>query len=307
MALVVAETERAAAAGRRAGEGRLRAPAGRQRPAPGHGARRRRWCTKKRGRQRAPPRPDPPRRRGRRLRPGRRDRGGRLRHALRGARLHAARGRHRLHRRRRAASRSTCAAQWPHDDLHQISHMLNLPEDRLREIVPAIGGAFGGREDMFIQHLLALCAFVLRRPVKMVFTREESITRTGKRHPFYFHMRWAADARGPAAGRGHQGHRRRRRLPVHQHPGAQQRRQLLRRALQDPRRPGGRLRGLHQQRRHHGHARLRRHPAALRLRAADGPAWPRSWAWTRWRSACATCWRRATWPSPATPCPPAWA
>jgi selenium-dependent xanthine dehydrogenase len=88
------------------------------------------------------------------------------------------------------------ASQWPQDDLHQMSHMLKLPEDRIREIVPAIGGAFGGREDMFIQHLLALCAFVLRRPVKMVFTREESITRTGKRHPFYFRMRWAADAAG---------------------------------------------------------------------------------------------------------------
>ena len=88
------------------------------------------------------------------------------------------------------------AAQWPHDDLHQISHMLALPEEQLREIVPAIGGAFGGREDMFIQHLLALCAHVVRRPVKMVFTREESITRTGKRHPFYFKQRWAADADG---------------------------------------------------------------------------------------------------------------
>ena len=47
------------------------------------------------------------------------------------------------------------AAQWPHDDLHQIAHMLNLPQDQLREIVPAVGGAFGGREDMYIQHLLA--------------------------------------------------------------------------------------------------------------------------------------------------------
>ncbi len=89
-----------------------------------------------------------------------------------------------------------CATQWPHDDLHQISRILNLPADRLREIVPAIGGAFGGREDMYIQHLLALCVFVVRRPVKMVFTREESITRTGKRHPFYFRQRWAADDQG---------------------------------------------------------------------------------------------------------------
>ncbi|MBC7261232.1 MAG: molybdopterin-dependent oxidoreductase, partial [Chloroflexi bacterium] len=88
------------------------------------------------------------------------------------------------------------AAQWPHDDLHQIAHMLNLPLDQLREIVPAVGGAFGGREDMYIQHLLALCAYVVRRPVKIVFSREESVMRTGKRHPFYLRHRWGATRDG---------------------------------------------------------------------------------------------------------------
>jgi len=88
------------------------------------------------------------------------------------------------------------AAQWSHDDLHQISHMLNLPIDQLREIVPAIGGAFGGREDMYIQHLLALCAYCVRRPVKMVFDREESIRNTGKRHPYYMKYRTGATRDG---------------------------------------------------------------------------------------------------------------
>ena len=89
-----------------------------------------------------------------------------------------------------------CASQWPQDDLHQIAHMLYLPQDQVREVVPAIGGAFGGREDMFIQHLLALAAYLLRRPVRMIFTREESVTRTGKRHPFYMKHRWAASRDG---------------------------------------------------------------------------------------------------------------
>lgn len=88
------------------------------------------------------------------------------------------------------------AAQWPHDDLHQIARMLNLPEDQVREIVPAVGGAFGGREDMYIQHLLALCAFVMRRPVKMVWDREESVMRTGKRHPLYFQYKVGAKRDG---------------------------------------------------------------------------------------------------------------
>jgi CO/xanthine dehydrogenase Mo-binding subunit len=88
------------------------------------------------------------------------------------------------------------ASQWPHDDLRQLSHLLDLPQDRLRETVPAIGGAFGGREDMYIQHLLALCAYVLRRPVKMTFTREESMRYTGKRHPFFFRYKVGATRDG---------------------------------------------------------------------------------------------------------------
>jgi len=88
------------------------------------------------------------------------------------------------------------SCQWPADDLHQIAHMLNLPEDQLREIVPTVGGAFGGREDMYIQHLAALCAFVLRRPVKIVFDREEVTQRTGKRHPFYMRHRTGATRDG---------------------------------------------------------------------------------------------------------------
>lgn len=88
------------------------------------------------------------------------------------------------------------ACQWPADDLHQIAHILDLPIDQLREIVPTVGGAFGGREDMHIQHLAALCVFVLRRPVKVIFDREEVTQRTGKRHPFYMRYRTGATRQG---------------------------------------------------------------------------------------------------------------
>lgn len=88
------------------------------------------------------------------------------------------------------------ATQWAHDDLHQLAHMLDLPEDQVREIVPAIGGAFGGREDMFVQHLAALAAFVVRRPVKIVWTRSESVQFSGKRHPFYMRYRTGATCEG---------------------------------------------------------------------------------------------------------------
>lgn len=89
-----------------------------------------------------------------------------------------------------------CAAQWPHDDVRQIAHALALPEDSVREIVPAVGGAFGGREDISLQILVALAAWRLRRPVKMVWTREESIRGHGKRHPFFMRHRWGATREG---------------------------------------------------------------------------------------------------------------
>ncbi len=84
------------------------------------------------------------------------------------------------------------AAQWPDHDQRQIAPMLDLPQEQIRQIVPAIGGAFGGREDMHIQHLLALCAYCVRQPVKMVFDRSEVMTRTGKRHPWYVRYRTGA-------------------------------------------------------------------------------------------------------------------
>jgi len=84
------------------------------------------------------------------------------------------------------------AAQWPRDDVRQIAHALNLPEDRVREIVPSIGGAFGGREDISLQILVALAAWKTRGPVKMVWTREESMRCHGKRHPFTMRYRWGA-------------------------------------------------------------------------------------------------------------------
>ncbi|MGQ9598768.1 MAG: xanthine dehydrogenase family protein molybdopterin-binding subunit [Anaerolineae bacterium] len=93
------------------------------------------------------------------------------------------------------------AGQWAHDDQHQIAHMLDLPVDRVRVIYAMAGGAFGGREDMSLQHLLALAAYCLdkrgiRRPVKIVWNRQESFRGHHKRHPYYIHYRSAATRDG---------------------------------------------------------------------------------------------------------------
>jgi len=91
--------------------------------------------------------------------------------------------------------------QWVHEDQEQVSHALNLPAEQVRIIYPAIGGAFGGREDMSVQIVLGLAVMQLRemginRPVKITWTREESIIGHHKRHPFTIKTRWGATKDG---------------------------------------------------------------------------------------------------------------
>ena len=76
------------------------------------------------------------------------------------------------------------AGQWLHEDRKQIAQMLGLPEEQVVVRYAAIGGAFGGREDLSVQHLLALAAWKLQRRVGIVWSREESILAHHKRHPF---------------------------------------------------------------------------------------------------------------------------
>ena len=88
------------------------------------------------------------------------------------------------------------AGQWVHEDQEQIAHALDMPHDQIRVIYPAIGGAFGGREDMSVQIVLALATWKLRRPVKIIWSREESILGHHKRHPVTIHTRWGATRDG---------------------------------------------------------------------------------------------------------------
>ncbi|MDL1910109.1 xanthine dehydrogenase family protein [Chloroflexi bacterium CFX6] len=89
-----------------------------------------------------------------------------------------------------------CGGQWTHEDQEQIAHALNLPLDRIRVVYPAIGGAFGGREDMSVQIVLALAAWKLQRPVKIVWSRQESILGHGKRHAAVLRAKWGATKDG---------------------------------------------------------------------------------------------------------------
>jgi CO/xanthine dehydrogenase Mo-binding subunit len=77
----------------------------------------------------------------------------------------------------------TVATQYPHYDREEIADALGVGIDKIRVITAAVGGAFGGREDVTMQIHLALAAMKLRRPVKTVYTREESFIAHSKRHP----------------------------------------------------------------------------------------------------------------------------
>ncbi len=91
--------------------------------------------------------------------------------------------------------------QWTHEDREQIAHALGLPEEQVRVIYPAIGGAFGGREDMTLQIVLGLAALRLHeqgvdQPVRIIWTREESMVGHHKRHPAYVKTKWGATKEG---------------------------------------------------------------------------------------------------------------
>ncbi|MGH6769878.1 MAG: molybdopterin-dependent oxidoreductase [Xanthobacteraceae bacterium] len=72
---------------------------------------------------------------------------------------------------------------------HMLARIIAQPINKVRFIMSPVGGGFGGKEDMIYQGMLALLAMKTRRPVRLVFTREESIVSTAKRHPARTHLK----------------------------------------------------------------------------------------------------------------------
>lgn len=75
--------------------------------------------------------------------------------------------------------------QNPFEDRAQVALALGLAEQEVRVIHPAVGGAFGGKEDINIQLYLALVTYLTRRPCRLMLDRAESLAVGVKRHPFY--------------------------------------------------------------------------------------------------------------------------
>jgi xanthine dehydrogenase molybdenum-binding subunit len=73
-------------------------------------------------------------------------------------------------------------SQIPYADRHQVARCLGLPEEKVRIKGAVMGGGFGGKEDIAGQAHAALAATVTGRPVKILYTREESLRFHPKRH-----------------------------------------------------------------------------------------------------------------------------
>jgi aldehyde oxidoreductase len=86
--------------------------------------------------------------------------------------------------------------QAPYTDRKDIAAILGIREDAVRVIPTAVGGGFGSKLDLSLQPFLVVAAWHLKRPVKMVYSRTESIQSTTKRHPSRIVCRAGATADG---------------------------------------------------------------------------------------------------------------
>ena len=86
------------------------------------------------------------------------------------------------------------------DDQREIARMLGIDKSKVRVRATLVGGGFGGKEDMSVQHHAALAAWLLKKPVKIKLSRQESLIVHPKRHPMKMHIRLGADKSGRIKG-----------------------------------------------------------------------------------------------------------
>ena len=86
------------------------------------------------------------------------------------------------------------------DDRNDIAKILDISLETVVTELVSNGGAFGGKEDMSNQGQTALAAWLLKRPVKTTFSREESFLVHTKRHPIRMAYEAGCDADGKLVG-----------------------------------------------------------------------------------------------------------
>ncbi len=82
------------------------------------------------------------------------------------------------------------------EHFRDVAEALQIPQNRVRVIGTYLGGGFGGKEDVTVEVYLGLLALKTGRPVKMVWTRAESLLARAKRHPYRMRYRTGALATG---------------------------------------------------------------------------------------------------------------
>jgi CO/xanthine dehydrogenase Mo-binding subunit len=90
--------------------------------------------------------------------------------------------------------------QSPYMDRADIAKILGIAHEAVRIIPTAVGGGFGSKLDLSVQPFVALAAWHLNRPVRMVYSRFESILSTTKRHPARLRLRAGANRDGYLVG-----------------------------------------------------------------------------------------------------------
>ena len=82
------------------------------------------------------------------------------------------------------------------EDRKQIAKLLGLPADDVHVVLVPNGGGFGGKEDLSVQGHAALAAWLMKEPVKVRLTRDESILMHPKRHPIWMEYTIGCDEKG---------------------------------------------------------------------------------------------------------------
>jgi CO/xanthine dehydrogenase Mo-binding subunit/aerobic-type carbon monoxide dehydrogenase small subunit (CoxS/CutS family) len=77
-----------------------------------------------------------------------------------------------------------------------LADLFDLPSDKVRAFCERVGGGFGGKQEMFVEDILALAALKTGRPVKFELTREEQFISTSTRHPMRVTVKAGADKNG---------------------------------------------------------------------------------------------------------------
>ncbi len=92
------------------------------------------------------------------------------------------------------------ATHQPHNQQRYVSEMLGIPLENVRVITPPIGGSFGGKQDPWPMMAVALGVYLLRKPIRLVYSRLESFDASPKRHPYKVHLKLGSRADGKLTG-----------------------------------------------------------------------------------------------------------